>query len=49
MSTIKSSEELTIWQQSHEFCKDIFRITNYDQFSKDYRLCKTIRNKWLQI
>jgi four helix bundle protein len=43
MSTIRSFEELHIWQQSREFCKDIFRIINYEKFSKDFRLKDQIR------
>ena len=38
MNTIKSFEELIIWQLSHDFCKDIFKITHYDLFSKDKSL-----------
>ena len=41
--SVKNFEELIIWQQSREFCNDIFRITNYDQFSKDYRLKDQIK------
>ena len=43
MSTVTSFEELNIWQLSREFCKDIFRITNYKQFSKDFRLIDQIK------
>ena len=41
--TVKSFEELNIWQLSREFCKDVFRITNYEQFSKDFRLKDQIK------
>jgi len=43
MSAIKSFEDLKIWQLSREFCKDVYRITNYEQFSKDLRLKDQIR------
>jgi four helix bundle protein len=43
MSTVKDFEDLNIWQLSREFCKDIFRIINYEQFSKDFRLKDQIR------
>ena len=43
MSAIKSFEDLKIWQLSREYCKDVYRITNYEQFSKDLRLKDQIR------
>ena len=43
MATIKHFEDLEIWQIAREFCKDIFRITNYGDFSKDYRFRDQIR------
>ena len=43
MSAVKNFEELNTWLQSREFCNDIFRITNYDQFSKDFRLKDQIK------
>ena len=43
MGTVTNFEELYIWQISREFCKDIFRIINYEQFSKDFRLKDQIR------
>jgi four helix bundle protein len=43
MGTVKSFEELDIWKLSREFCEDVFRITNYEQFSKDFRLKDQIR------
>lgn len=44
MGTINNFEELPVWQLSREFCKDIFRITNYESFSKDYRFKDQIRS-----
>ena len=43
MGTVNNFEELSIWQLSREFCKDIFRITNYEQFSRDFNLKDQIR------
>ncbi len=43
MSTIKRFEDLEIWKMAREFCKDIYRITNYDKFSKDFSLKGQIR------
>jgi len=43
MGTIKNFEDLKIWQMGREFCKDIFRITNYESFVKDYRFRDQIK------
>ena len=43
MATIKHFEELEIWQKARGFCKKIFLITNYEKFSKDYRLKDQIK------
>jgi four helix bundle protein len=36
-------ENLDIWKESRELCKDIYRITNYELFSKDFRFRDQIR------
>ena len=43
MSAVTSFEELYIWQVSREFCKNIFGITNHEQFFKDFKLKDQIR------
>ena len=43
MATYKKFEELSIWQLSRELCKKIYKITNYDSFSKDLRFVSQIR------
>jgi len=43
MSTVRNFEELYIWQLSRDFCKDIFKITNYKEFSMDFRFRDQIR------
>jgi four helix bundle protein len=43
MSAVTSFEELYIWQVSREFCKNIFGITNHEQFLKDFKLKDQIR------
>ena len=43
MATISRFEDLEIWQKARVFCKRIFRITNYEKFSKDYRLKDQIK------
>lgn len=44
MSTIKSFEELEIWKMARLLCQDIFLITRYDLFSKDFGLKNQINN-----
>ena len=36
-------EELDIWKQSRELCKNIYTITNYVLFDKDFRFRDQIR------
>ncbi|MDR3133733.1 MAG: four helix bundle protein [Prevotellaceae bacterium] len=43
MATVNSFEDLEIWKMARSFCKEIFRITNYDLFSKDFRLKEQMR------
>ncbi|MDR2937901.1 MAG: four helix bundle protein [Prevotellaceae bacterium] len=43
MPRIDKFEDLKIWQDARVFCQDIFRITNYDNFSKDFRLKDQIK------
>jgi len=38
MSTWKSFEEIEVWQLARQFCKDIYRIMQYDGLKNDYRL-----------
>jgi len=42
MATIRYFEDLEIWQLARVFCNDIYRIINYDNFSKDYKLKEQI-------
>ena len=39
----KRFEDLEIWKQSRELCRGIYQITNYEIFSKDFRLRDQIR------
>jgi len=43
MATVQRFEDLNVWKMAREFCRDIFRITSYEQFSKDYRFRDQIR------
>ncbi len=38
MATIKKFEELDIWQLARNYAKEIYKITKYSEFSKDYKL-----------
>jgi len=40
----KQFEDLDIWKQSRELCKDVYRITNYKLFSKDFKFLEQIRS-----
>ena len=44
MGTVKCFEDLEVWKLAREFAKDIYKITNSDVFSKDYRFCAQIRS-----
>jgi len=43
MATVQRFEDLNVWKMAREFCRDVFRITYYEQFSKDFRLRDQIR------
>ena len=38
MATWKSFTEIDVWNLSREFCKDIYKIMQYDGLKTDYRL-----------
>ena len=44
MATLNNFEDLEIWKLSRDICKDIYRIINYKEFSKDYGLVRQINN-----
>lgn len=44
MGTVKTFEDLEIWKLSRQLCQDIFRITGYELFSKDFGLKNQISN-----
>ena len=44
MARIERFEDLLIWQQSRDLCKQIYKITKYENFSHDYRLKDQIRS-----
>ncbi|MCK5775491.1 MAG: four helix bundle protein [Bacteroidales bacterium] len=44
MGTWKSFEEIEGWQLARAFCKDVYRIINYDLFRKDFKLCDQLNS-----
>lgn len=44
MATIKRFEDLEIWQLARRFSLDIFKITNIEPFSKDFKFRDQIRS-----
>lgn len=43
MATIKKFEELEIWQMARILSKEIYKITKYSEFSRDFKLVDQIR------
>ena len=41
--TVKRFEDLEIWQEARELCKDIYRLTYVEPFVKDFKLRGQIR------
>jgi four helix bundle protein len=39
----KRFEDLEVWMLAREMCKEIYRITNYELFNKDFRFRDQIR------
>lgn len=37
-------EDLDIWKQAREICKQVYKITNHAQFVNDLRFCSQIRS-----
>ncbi len=44
MATINNFEDLDIWKLSRDVCKEIYKIINYKEFSKDFGLVRQINN-----
>jgi len=43
MATVHRFADLEVWKIARDFCRDIFKITCYDLFSKDFKLRDQIR------
>ncbi|GMV33435.1 MAG: four helix bundle protein [Chloroflexi bacterium] len=44
MTKIEQFEDLHSWQKARQLANQIYDLTEYPQFSKDYRLCHQIRD-----
>ena len=44
MATLNNFEDLEIWKLSRDICKEIYRIINYKEFSRDFGLVRQINN-----
>ncbi|MEE4286676.1 MAG: four helix bundle protein [Mariniphaga sp.] len=44
MATVNNFEDLEIWKLAREICKDIYKIINYPEFSKDFGLVRQIND-----
>lgn len=42
MATIKKFEDLEIWQLARDYSNEIYKISRYAEFSRDYRLVDQI-------
>lgn len=49
MSKVEKFEDLKVWQQSMILCKEIYAITNYENFAKDFGLKDQIRRSAISI
>lgn len=49
MSKVENFEDLKVWQQGMLLCKEIYSITNYELFAKDFGLKDQIRRSAISI
>ncbi len=49
MSKVERFEDLKVWQQGMLLCKEIYTITQYEVFAKDYGLKDQIRRAAISI
>ena len=43
MAAINNFEDLDIWKDARDICQCMYKITDYEHFSKDYRFCSQVR------
>jgi four helix bundle protein len=49
MATYESFEELEVWKLAMDLCTEIYLITNFDAFSKDFGLKDQIRRSSVSV
>jgi len=49
VSTIQKFEDIKAWQKARLFAKEIYSLTNYGSFAKDFALCDQIRRASVSI
>jgi four helix bundle protein len=49
MATYESFEELEVWKLAIDLCTEIYLITNFDAFSKDFGLKDQIRRSSVSV
>lgn len=49
MSKIEKIEDIIVWQKSMEFAKEIYKLTNKGNFSKDYSIKYPIRRAAISV
>lgn len=49
MAKVERFEDLKVWQQGMLLCKEIYTITNYELFAKDFGLKDQIRRSAISI
>jgi len=49
MTKIKSFEELNCWKESREFNRTVYKITNEENFNKDFDLRKQLRRASISV
>lgn len=49
MAKVERFEDLNVWQQGMKLCTEIYTLTNYEIFAKDYGLKDQIRRSAISI
>ena len=49
MAKVERFEDLKVWQQGMLLCKEIYTITNYEVFAKDFGLKDQIRRSAISV
>jgi four helix bundle protein len=49
MSSFKSFDEIIAWQKARELCKEIYKVTSFDTFKRDYNLVDQTRRSAVSV